>query len=201
MECLGRLSCQFPADPGHFGQVLFSFGIGRCCRHFRGKVTVAQHKIRRSFKYKGDALIEISFVAFGSRYVFEGFFSFRFYPGRPESEPFLCIGTNMSLRMILLIDLYNFADSICFSTDFLSDLVFECMALPERINIFAEVFNIPGADLKLILRTARQSLEFLIDPRNTRFRESNACAHTLCAVADNQFILVDLDIEMLEGTS
>ena len=177
---------QLLTDLGNLPEVLFS-GL---LIHRLGKFRVTSDEMAGAFHHQYDAPVEILLLALGGSQMLQRLLP---NPLRAKGQPLLGIGADMTLGVILLVNLDHLGNGIHLGAYGLTDLVFQRTALPIGQNLVAEFLHILLPNLEAVLRTGRKGFKLLGDPGSAGLREYHAAPDTGGTVAHDSLFRFNPD--------
>ena len=117
---------------------------------------------------------------------------------RPKREPFAGIGTDMPLRVILLVDLDHLGDGVHLRADGPAHPVLQRAPLPIGQDLVSELRHILLMDLEPILRARGERLKLPVYPRRAGLREYHAAPDAGRSVAHDPLARFDADAHFLQ---
>ena len=192
VEGLGAADAQLVADPGDLAEVGDALGgLGRG-GHVRREVRVPAHEVHRRIEDDEHGVVELALVGRRGRGP-RGRLGAD--AGRTQADPLRGVGADVALGVVLLVDLDHAGDGVEKGAVLGPEGVLEGLALPVREDPLAEGGGVLGVDVELVLGPRRHRVELAVDPADAGLREDDAAANTGGAVADDELVRVDVDVE------
>ena len=104
----------------------------------------------------------------------------------------------MPLRVVFLIDFYDFGNLINFLSVSLRQNIFQRLSFPVWFDHLAKCIDIFLMNVEPVLRSCRQSFKFFVHPCASAFRKDNAVADACGTISYDQFLRFRADGNLLQ---